>query len=340
MKIELCEYNPNWQAQFDSLKQQLLLVIGDDYSIEHIGSTSVEGLCAKPTIDILIGIDRITDSELLIPKITQLGYDYIPEYENQMPERRYFQKLHNGKHLAHIHLVEKQSLFWKRHLFFRNRLRLDSKYRNQYAILKQALAQKEWQDRNDYAQAKSEFIQKVEEKLDAFQWETDRLIIKPPTIEDIDHLYLLWSNPVVMRYVGNGKPRTKHQTRLGLNKMINHYFENGFTLGCVFKKDTKEFIGRAGLIYLDYLKSNRDIEVGYMFKQKEWNKGYATECAKYFMNWGFKNIKAPRIVAVTYPNNLASQRVMKKCKMDQVGSYMYGDIKSVMFEKRNLNEAC
>ena len=159
MKIALQDYTPKWKFDFNAENKALLDVIGTNVRIEHIGSTSVEGLCAKPVIDILMGVTCFEESHALVNKITQLGYDYISDYEHHFPERKYFQKCRGGCHLFHIHLVEIKSKFWNEHLLFRDRLRNEYVLRTQYAKLKKDLSTKEWASRNDYAAAKSDFIQ-------------------------------------------------------------------------------------------------------------------------------------------------------------------------------------
>jgi GrpB-like predicted nucleotidyltransferase (UPF0157 family) len=87
--------------------------MGKGVAIEHIGSTAIPDLMAKPTIDILIGVREFNDRSFFISEITSLGYDYIPEYETHLPERKYFEKIQDGHHIAHIHLVKKAGSFGK-----------------------------------------------------------------------------------------------------------------------------------------------------------------------------------------------------------------------------------
>ena len=169
IKIELLHYTPKWIESFKQEKRALQSFIGKDVAIEHIGSTAVPGLVSKPTIDLLIGVSHIEWRELslFISEITSLGYDYIPEYETHLPERKYFEKVQDGHHIAHIHLVKKGGEFWKKHLFFRNILQSNQQLRSEYGQLKQALARREWKNRNDYANAKSAFISEVLNQYDA-----------------------------------------------------------------------------------------------------------------------------------------------------------------------------
>ena len=142
-------------------KNKILEGCGDKvHTIEHIGSTSVPGLGAKPIIDILLGVKVLSDADEIIPSMESIGYTYRANYENVMPYRRYFSKPDK----YHVHTVETGSPFWKRHMNFRNYLRLHNEERDDYYRLKVELSKKEWNDRNDYAYAKTDFIRNIEFK--------------------------------------------------------------------------------------------------------------------------------------------------------------------------------
>jgi len=165
LKISIEPYNQDWPTKFKHEKEKISQAIGGIFrSIEHIGSTSVPGLAAKPTIDILIGVKNLSEvTPEIIQKIEQLGYDYVSKYESNMPERRFFRKVLKGKKTHHIHLVEVDSDFFKRHLLFRDYLRAHPKDARVYEELKHKLA-KQFLDTNEYAKAKTEFVVSIEEK--------------------------------------------------------------------------------------------------------------------------------------------------------------------------------
>ncbi len=150
---------------FEEEKQLLQAVLGEGSSeVKHIGSTAVDGLAAKPIIDIMIGLPDFSVADKLVPIIEALGYEYFKKYEDEMPYRRYFAKNSNGIRTHQIHIVEIGSEFWGRHLFFRDYLRQNPEIMNEYAALKKQLAEREWVDVNEYADAKSEFITGIENK--------------------------------------------------------------------------------------------------------------------------------------------------------------------------------
>tara|TARA_B100000809_G_C14758154_1_gene394746 strand:+ start:70 stop:570 length:501 start_codon:yes stop_codon:yes gene_type:complete len=163
VKIIIETYYPKWQLDFEKESKLLLNSIKEQGTkIEHIGSTSIKGLGAKPVIDIMIGLIDFNTANNHISAITELGYTYVSEFENEMPYRKFFTKEFNGKRSHHIHMVELKTEFWNRHLKFRNHLRLDNEDRDKYMDLKMNLAKREWTDVNEYASAKSEFIRNIE----------------------------------------------------------------------------------------------------------------------------------------------------------------------------------
>ncbi len=153
--------------------------------------------------------------------------------------------------------------------------------------------------------------------------QTKRLSVSIPTINSLGDWYKLHSDKNVMKYISDGKAGNQEETKVSLLKAVNHYEKYGFTLFDIYKKNTNEFIGEAGLIYSAFDKENKDIEVGYTLHKKYWDKGYATELAKIFIDWGFNKLHLNKIVAYCQSNNTASSNVMKKCGMRYNGKYLY-----------------
>lgn len=165
MKVEIVPYNPDWPKMYENTIEQFFNTFCDKIAkIEHIGSTSVPGLAAKPVIDILLGVTKLSHAEDIIPKMELLGYEYVFKYEDVMPERRYFVKQLDGKSTHHIHSVEITSEFWRRHLLFRDYMRLHDNLRDEYFVLKKKLSEIDWEDRMGYTDAKTDFIRKIEKE--------------------------------------------------------------------------------------------------------------------------------------------------------------------------------
>lgn len=160
--VIIVPYDPRWPQQFEEEKSHLLTDISAYVlSIEHIGSTAVPGLAAKPVIDILIGIRSLEDAPFFIPPLVARGYTYIRRYESDMPFRRYLQRLVNGEHTHHLHMVQPESNFYREQLAFRDYLRCHSDAGDAYTALKVELAAKYHNDRDAYTDAKSNFIQHI-----------------------------------------------------------------------------------------------------------------------------------------------------------------------------------
>jgi len=158
-------YNPEWPEFFIRESSLIRLSIGRYISvIEHIGSTAVPGLAAKPVIDMLIGVKSLADSPRFVPGLEQLGYIYVPEHEVDLPERRYLYKQQEGEDSFHLHMVEVESGFFRRHIAFRDYLRSHPEIAAEYASLKLRLAHEFGPDRSGYTDAKTEFIQSIERK--------------------------------------------------------------------------------------------------------------------------------------------------------------------------------
>ncbi|WP_252581081.1 GNAT family N-acetyltransferase [Legionella lytica] len=161
--------------------------------------------------------------------------------------------------------------------------------------------------------------------------ETKNLIINTPALSDFNDLYALQSDADVMKYIGQGV-RTEAEVLSGLEKAIAHYQKHNFSLGSVFAKESKVFVGRAGLIYLAYDDSQPDIEVGYALTKNAWNKGYGTELARALIHWGFAHLEVEKLVGVINPNNERSQRVLEKAGMNYVGCSRYWNNEVSLYE--------
>ncbi len=161
--------------------------------------------------------------------------------------------------------------------------------------------------------------------------ETSRLLFKPPSLENLNNVFALFSDPDVMRYVGSGV-RTRDETIASLNKMIAHYEKHGFAMGDVFLKETGEYVGRGGLIYLELKDDQPDIEIGYTLQKKFWGRGYATEIAVAVIDWAFKNLSVSRLFGVIRPENTASRHVLEKAGMHYIGQFHHYDNEVSKFE--------
>ena len=127
-------YNARWPRLFEEEKGLILRQIGPQVlAIEHVGSTAVPGLASKPTLDILVGVRRLEDAKACVGPLADVGYEYVPEYEAEIPDRRYFHKGPAVARTHHLHMVEFGGAFWTRNLLFRDWLRTHPEDARRYA---------------------------------------------------------------------------------------------------------------------------------------------------------------------------------------------------------------
>jgi GrpB-like predicted nucleotidyltransferase (UPF0157 family) len=156
------EYDPSWATLFDQERAKLAEVLAGHFLlIEHIGSTAVPGLVAKPVIDIGLGIRRLDDAPDLFPAIESLGYIYEPGLEQSLPERRFFWKGTPLIHTCHLHLAEVDSDVLTRPIRFRDYLRRHPEAAQEYGELKKKLAEKRVDDMEAYVADKTEFVERI-----------------------------------------------------------------------------------------------------------------------------------------------------------------------------------
>lgn len=160
MKIELKQYNSKWPELFEQEKTFLLEKIGGCLvgSVEHIGSTAVPGMIAKPIIDIMFGVEDLESSKGAIEVLQTNGYCYYPYKSKVM---HWFCKPSPEFRTHHLHLVPYQSPLWKERIGFRDILRENRTVAEEYGTLKQTLAAEMATDRESYTDSKWPFIEKV-----------------------------------------------------------------------------------------------------------------------------------------------------------------------------------
>lgn len=146
--------------------------------------------------------------------------------------------------------------------------------------------------------------------------ETKRLILKTADLCDLDMLVALRSDFEVMESTGYGGTQTKEEVREYLDFAISYQEKHRMGFCLVFEKESGSFIGEAGLFHLLFDDTQSEIELGYHLHKKFWGKGYGTELAKTLIQWGFENLSINKLVSTTYPNNVASQKVLTKAGFD------------------------
>jgi GrpB-like predicted nucleotidyltransferase (UPF0157 family) len=161
--IVVCDYNAAWPVEFEEERVRVADALGSvALSIEHVGSTAVPGLAAKPIIDLLVTVDDLDRSRrTCIERLRALGYTYLQEYEAWLPGEMLFRKALAGPWTHHLHVMEPDSARWEELVLVRDYLRLHPEYAKAYGALKRALALVFEDDIAGYRGAKQPFLQAI-----------------------------------------------------------------------------------------------------------------------------------------------------------------------------------
>lgn len=156
--IELKEYNPEWTALYEAERQKINNAMNrDGIVIEHVGSTSVPGLCAKPIIDVLLLVKDSSDEGSYVPELEKAGY----AMRIREPDWYGHRMLKGIEPEVNLHVFSVGCDEAQRMIDFRDWLRTHEDDRNLYAETKRRLARQKWKYLQDYADAKSEVVYKI-----------------------------------------------------------------------------------------------------------------------------------------------------------------------------------
>lgn len=157
-ELRVSPYREEWKNLFEIEKRDIEEAIGDYIEdIQHVGSTSIPGMPAKPILDIAITVKNFEEARICIEPLCEREYTY--KGENGIPRRHYFLKGEPCTH--HIHLIEEDSEEWEKLILFRDYLRSHQNTAEEYKELKRNLLQKFRGDRKFYQAAKSDFVEAV-----------------------------------------------------------------------------------------------------------------------------------------------------------------------------------
>ncbi|WP_028926429.1 GrpB family protein [Pseudonocardia acaciae] len=161
-EIRIVEYDPGWPGRFGRERERIATALGPvARRIDHIGSTSVPGLMAKPIVDIQVSVPDVEDEPSYLPGLLAVGYRHrVREPGHRMvrtPERD-----------VHVHVCDAGGEWEWRHLLLRDWLRREPADRDAYQRLKRELARRDWADMNDYADAKGPLIAEMTDRAEAW----------------------------------------------------------------------------------------------------------------------------------------------------------------------------
>jgi RimJ/RimL family protein N-acetyltransferase len=146
---------------------------------------------------------------------------------------------------------------------------------------------------------------------------TPRLALFEIARDHGNELYELDADPRVMRYIGSGHASTREQIDEVMRRLPRAYaLYPGLGTWRATRRDNGDFIG---WFALKYIPGTAEIEVGYRLRYGAWGRGYATEGARELVRYGFDDLGLYRIIGVTHPDNAASQQVLRKAGLDDIG---------------------
>jgi RimJ/RimL family protein N-acetyltransferase len=168
--------------------------------------------------------------------------------------------------------------------------------------------------------------------------ETNRLLIRPFTIDDADEAHVWLGDAEVMKYIPGGPDKTIEESQKRIIQYIDCYKNYGFSKYIIIEKSSNKLIGDCGILYLE---DSDLIELGYRISKNYWCQGYATEAAFAVLNYAFNNLNINEIYAIVESENTISQHMVK----NKLGfSYLkrtvhYGvDMELFSLDKRNFNQ--
>ena len=145
--------------------------------------------------------------------------------------------------------------------------------------------------------------------------ETDRLILRKPTVDDAEAIFNNWANdPIVTKHLSWEPHKSIDVTREYLNNKLEKKQDDGYMFDwLVILKETNEIIGEITAVKVSVI--NKFVEMGHCYGRKYWNKGYATEALKAFIQYMFKLVGVEKVIACHSSENPASGKVMIKAGM-------------------------
>jgi GrpB-like predicted nucleotidyltransferase (UPF0157 family) len=178
-KVEVVPHNSKWRDIFDVESKSIADALGENVvNVHHIGSTAIQGIYAKPIIDLLVEVKDIVKVDGQSSSMESLGYEAMGELG--IPGRRYFRKDNQeGVRTHHIHTFKVSSEQVKRHLAFRDYMIAHPEDAQRYSELKRRLAREYPTNIDGYMDGKDGFIKEMD--LKALQWRTLQLVQQPAT---------------------------------------------------------------------------------------------------------------------------------------------------------------
>ena len=309
--IILVPYDPDWPAAFAAEATVLRQALGERaLRIDHVGSTSVPGLSAKPVVDIQVSVRGLCGTGGLVAALASAGYQHVSlgDFDRVYP---FFQKPAGWPARFHVHLCEAGGEQERRHLAFRDHLRRHPTVAADYLALKQRLAGQfsgeTFESREQYSLAKSTFVEGVlAQALRVPQ--VPGCILSPAQPADAEEWSEFEALPEFKRHTSSTV-----QSAADLLALIERS-RSGEPAAPVYfvarSMETGQLVAAVGFHTVSPI--NRTAELTYGVRPSCWGRGLATSLCRAAADWGFSSRAWVRIQATTLESNAASQRVLQK----------------------------
>jgi RimJ/RimL family protein N-acetyltransferase len=139
--------------------------------------------------------------------------------------------------------------------------------------------------------------------------ETERLLLRQFHEDDFEALAAIHADPEVMKYLGDGRPKSRAETWLMMASYLGHWELRGYGLWAVEEKSTRRFIGRIGLLNPEGWPG---LEIAWTLARDRWGNGFATEGAKASLDYAFSVLKRDHVISLIHPDNQNSIRVARR----------------------------
>ena len=159
--------------------------------------------------------------------------------------------------------------------------------------------------------------------------ETERLLVRQWVHDDWKRLRLLTTDPLVLRYIGDGQPWSDERTRKFVDGGIQQAQSRGWVLWPLIHKQDAELIGFCGF----NSTFAPDVEIGWWLLPAYWRRGLATEAARAMLDYGFSKFRFPRVISVAQPANFASIKIMQKLGMRFDKTFVHEGVQLVCYAK-------
>ena len=314
-RVTVVPYDEAWKTDFEEIKKEIEGAVGElIVGIEHVGSTSVEGLSAKPCIDIDVIIQDYGVFDAVVQRLETIGY--IHEGDLGIKDReafRYADKPHLQQH--HLYVCPQYSEELYRHRTFRDFLRNNPDAVKKYGRVKEKAAALFPDDMDQYIGYKSTCIEELYEmcglgakpRKNPMILQTNRLLLRPWREEDAASLYAYAHDPAVGPPAGWPPHTSVEHSR----EIIRTVFSAPETYAVCLKENGNP-IGSIGLHRNDIAEADDEYELGYWIGKPFWGQGLIPEASRELLRHAFEDLGMKRIWCGHYDGNTKSRRVMEK----------------------------